>query len=121
MMFRDIDVTNKVLDATMMKFGAVVGNVTNADTPGYKRQEVSFEAQLEAEIEKKGTKNISAKNLRPVTYTDQSTLSYRLDGNNVDIDKEMSELAQVKLRYDTLIQRANAQIRRYTYILQNIK
>ncbi|MDA3732581.1 flagellar basal body rod protein FlgB [Niameybacter massiliensis] len=121
MMFRDIDVTNKVLDATMMKFGAVVGNVTNVDTPGYKRQEVSFETQLESEIQKNGTKNITVENLSPVTYTDRSTLSYRIDGNNVDIDKEMSELAQVKLRYDALIQRANAQIRRYTYILQNIK
>nr|WP_307989445.1 flagellar basal body rod protein FlgB [uncultured Niameybacter sp.] len=120
-MFRDIDVTNKVLDATMLKMNTVTSNITNADTPGYKRQDVSFEAMLEAEIEKNGIKHVSSDNIDPVIYTDQSTLSYRLDGNNVDIDNEMSELAQVKLRYDTLIQRANAQIRRYTYILQNIR
>ena len=120
-MFHNIDVSNKVLDATALKFNTIAANITNADTPGYKRQSVSFEETLRQEIQNNGIKHIDVENLKPTVYTDQATLSYRLDGNNVDIDTGMSELAQVKLRYDTLIQRTNAQIGRYKYILGNIK
>lgn len=120
-MFHNIDVMNKVLDATTLKFNTIAGNISNADTPGYKRQDVSFEKMLIQEIENNGNKNIDVNNLKPAVYTDKATLSYRLDGNNVDVDTEMSELAQVKLRYDTLIQRATSQIGRYKYILSNIK
>ena len=38
---------------------------------------------------------------------DYSTLSYRSDGNNVDIENEMAELATNSLRYNTLIQKMN--------------
>ncbi|MDE6636117.1 MAG: flagellar basal body rod protein FlgB, partial [Lachnospiraceae bacterium] len=41
--------------------------------------------------------------LQPTTYVDQSNLSYRLDGNNVDINTESAELAKNQLRFYTLL------------------
>ena len=41
--------------------------------------------------------------LNATTYTDQANLSYRLDGNNVDIDTENVELAKNQLKYYTLM------------------
>ena len=38
-----------------------------------------------------------------MTYTDQANLSYRYDGNNVDIHTESVELAKNQLKYYTLM------------------
>ena len=40
--------------------------------------------------------------LNPVTYRDHAGFSYRLDGNNVDIETENVELASNQLRYQGL-------------------
>ncbi len=37
------------------------------------------------------------------TYIDNSRLSYRIDGNNVDINTESAYLAQNQIRYYTLL------------------
>ena len=37
-----------------------------------------------------------------MTYRDHATVSYRLDGNNVDIDTENVELASNQIRYQGL-------------------
>ena len=47
--------------------------------------------------------NVELDELEPTTYVDESNLSYRLDGNNVDINTESSELAKNQLRYYTLL------------------
>lgn len=120
-MFNGIDLTNRALDASMMRYNDLSDNIANVDTVGYKRKDVKFEEALIRELDKNGINGIELERVNPEKYTDKSNYSYRLDGNNVDIDKETSELAKAKLRYDTLISRANSQIGRYKYILQNIK
>ena len=40
--------------------------------------------------------------LNPSVYTDSSNYSYRMDGNNVDIDSEQVELASEQIKYKTL-------------------
>lgn len=120
-MFQNLDVINKALDANMLRYDLISNNIANSETVGYKRQDVRFQDILSQEIEMKGIGNIDISKLDSVIYTDNGNFSQRLDGNNIDIDKEMAELSKTKLRYDTLIQRTNAQISRYKYILQNIK
>lgn len=120
-MFDNIDISNKVLDMTMLRYNLLTNNIANSETVGYKRQDVQFQDILTKEIEAKGIDGIDINQLEPVVYTDNASYSQRLDGNNVDIDKEMGELSKEKLRYDTLIARTSAQINRYKYILQNIK
>ena len=45
---------------------------------------------------------IKLNRLNPMTYRDYSGFSYRLDGNNVDIDTENVELASNQIRYQGL-------------------
>ena len=40
-------------------------------------------------------------------YTDAANFSYRLDGNNVDIDTENVELASNQIKYNGLISSIN--------------
>ena len=48
---------------------------------------------------------------RPTIITDNST-SMRMDGNNVDIDTESSELAKNTIYYYTLIQKISSEFTR---------
>ncbi|MGL6173051.1 MAG: flagellar basal body rod protein FlgB [Cellulosilyticaceae bacterium] len=120
-MFHNLDITNKALDGIMLRYNVLSANIANSETVGYKRQDVKFQDLLEKEMSNKGTEGIDINQIEPQVYTDNLSFAQRLDGNNVDIDKEMGELSKTKLRYDTLVQRTNAQISRYKYILQNIK
>lgn len=119
--FQNIDVMNKALDANMLRYSMLTNNIANAETVGYKRQDVKFQDVLAKQVETKGINKIDITQLEPVIYTDDANYSSRLDGNNVDIDQETSELSKTKLRYDVLIERTNSQLSRYKYILQNIK
>lgn len=87
-------------------------NISNVDTPNYKRQDVSFETALKAVISKADAsslnltqvvRNLDYSSLQPIIYTDNAELSYRLDGNNVDIDTEEVELASNQYYYQGLI------------------
>lgn len=120
-MFQNITVTGKALDATLMRQNMISNNISNADTPGYKRVDVKFQELLTKEIEAKGIKGIDAQAIEPYAYIDEASYANRMDGNNVDIDTEMAELAKTKLRYDALIQRTVAQLGRYKSILQGLK
>lgn len=114
-MFSYVDLSSRALDAYMLQQETINKNIANVDTPGYKRQAVSFEKALEQELlYNKGT-------AVPEIYTDMSDFSYRLDGNNVDIENEIRHLTQSKVQYDTISQRAAAQLNKYKTLLQNIK
>ena len=114
-----INLLKSSLDATMLRYNVLSSNIANADTVGYKRKDIKFEDALATEIEKHGLDGV--KNVTPEVYTDTTRVSYRADGNNVDIDVETAELAKTKLKYDTLITRTNSSLSRYKNILQNLK
>ncbi len=107
--FSYINVLDKAADASWIRENAIANNVANVDTPGYKRQDVQFQDILERKL--KSTKytslqdavnNVPLDQLNSRVYTDYGSYSYRLDGNNVDIDTENVELASEQLRYQTL-------------------
>ncbi len=120
-MFHNIDVTTQALNASLTRYNQLANNVANVDTVNYKRSDVEFQSLLANEINAKGRDNINFNNVQPMVYVDGVNNVMRLDGNNVDIDKEMAYLSIENLRYNTLIERANAQIARYNYIFQNIR
>lgn len=120
-MFQSIDLTSKALDALSLRQEVISHNLSNIDTPNYKRQEVEFESILEKELEKNNVSDINLNKINPKIVSDLESYSYRMDGNNVDLDREITELTKNELRYNTLLERTNAQISRYKYILQNLK
>lgn len=119
--FSDIDLMNKAINATMLKKSVISQNISNIDTPGYKRKDVKFESILEEKIKKTDISALNIKEIEPEIYTDYSNSAYRLDGNNVDIDIEMAAEAKVSARYNALITRVNGQLGRFSTILQNLK
>lgn len=106
-----VNVLDKAADATWARSEVLSNNIANVNTPGFKRKDVEFEDYLLAALEgatdsrslSQAVANLDLDGVQAVAYTDMSTLSYRLDGNNVDIDTENVEYASNQIKYNTLI------------------
>lgn len=112
-----INVLDKAADASWVRNDVLANNIANADTPNYKRKDVQFETYLSNAVA--GTDsldetvaNIDFSTLESTTYTEQAGLSYREDGNNVDISTENVELAKNQLKYYTLMNSVNQEFGR---------
>lgn len=112
--FDYVNVLGKAADAAWQRNDILANNISNVDTPGYKRQDIDFESQLrkalgESRYETVDSKvaNLNNTELEAKVYTDLANFSYRLDGNNVDIDTEGVELASNQIKYNGLIDSFN--------------
>ncbi len=99
-----INVLTKAADASWKRNTVISNNIANVDTPNFKRSDLNFEDLLKQELGRSKYVTLDAKigdlhmnHLDPKTYMDYSNYSYRLDGNNVDIDNEEAELASEQL------------------------
>lgn len=109
--FNNIDFYKKALDGISLRNTIISHNIANVNTPNYKRKLVVFEDQLKEAMEKRQVsmrttheKHISNRkaSFQPKILEDKS-LSYRIDGNNVNIDTETAELAKNQIMYNALI------------------
>jgi flagellar basal-body rod protein FlgB len=112
--FDYINVLETSLDATSKRSSIISNNIANVNTPNYKREDISFETELKnAFVNAEGNtvdsrvKNLNLSTLGQNVYTDYSELSYRYDGNNVDIDTENGILAKTQIKYNGLIELLN--------------
>ena len=107
--FSYINVLDKAADASWLREATITNNLANVDTPGFKRKDVDFEGVLK--------KDLHMNHLNATAYTDSSNFSYRLDGNNVDVDTEQVELASEQLRYTALTDSITHEISRFKSVL----
>lgn len=117
--FESKNIIHKALDASWMRNQVIAQNIANVDTPNYKRKTVTFEEQLLQEMSKSDFKNSDVENVDIEVIQENSNLSYRLDGNNVDIDTESAALAENTIRYNALVQSAGYSSLKY--VLENAK
>ena len=122
--FDYVNVLDKAADASWKRETVLANNIANVDTPGYKRKDLDFEGVLKQELGRcKHTsldtkiENLHMDHLNPSVYTDLSNYSYRLDGNNVDIDNEEVEYASEQLRYEGITAGINNEFNRMKYVI----
>lgn len=115
--FDYINILDKAADAAWLRNDAISNNIANVDTPHYKRQDVGFELELQRALGNSHFETMDAKvanvnqreigKLNPYVFTDQADHSYRLDGNNVDIDTENVYLAENQITYNAILDSIN--------------
>ena len=99
------------LDGLAVQQQAILHNLANLETPGYKAKYVTFEDTLrEAQGERY--------DLKAHVYTDEAT-SIRADGNNVDADAESMKLYQNYVQQLYLYQKISGQFTNFRYVLTN--
>lgn len=95
------DLLSKMVDVTAARHKILSQNVANVDTPGYRRLSVSFDEMLAAKMDRHGDKTL--KYVRPEVFEDETSPD-RVDGNNVDIDREMMQINKNTLLNNTFLQ-----------------
>lgn len=116
--FNQIDKLSKGLDASWVRNEVLANNIANIDTPGFKRSDVSFSQILEEQSLKlkttrdKHISNMPSADSSDITIYEDSNTSVRMDGNNVDIENEMNELAKNTILYNYLSQMVSKEIQR---------
>ena len=125
--FGYVDVLKTAADASWLREEVLTNNIANVDTPNYKRQDVEFTTYLKSALEQAGTpastltQKVYEANLSGITtrtYTENTTLSYRMDGNNVDLSTENAELAAEQINYNALIDSMNNEFTRMKAVLK---
>lgn len=121
--FNYINVLGKACDASWTRNSVISNNIANVDTPGFKRQDVQFEDYLMNEVGYTDSlddevADADLDSLNGTTYTDYATVSYRLDGNNVDIDTENSELAKNQIKYYTMLDSVSQEFNRLKSVMK---
>lgn len=121
-----VNILDKAADAANLRNELLTNNIANVSTPNYKRKDLDFESVLQGELA--GEKNLSKavkkanQNLETLdaqVYTDNASLSYRLDGNNVDINTEEARLAENQIKYQALVDLMNQEFARYNTVLSS--
>lgn len=120
-----INLLNTAANASYVRHEVILNNMANVDTPDFKRSDISFENYLKNELASgignmdQKVANVDLSKLKATVYIDQSELSYRLDGNNVDIDMEEANLAENQIRYYTLLDSMTQEFSRIRMVLNN--
>ncbi|MGM9974004.1 MAG: flagellar basal body rod protein FlgB [Clostridiaceae bacterium] len=117
------DLLKKALDASSLRGEIIAQNLSNINTPNYKKYTVSFEDSLANE------KKVSMKSTKIKHYSDgivqqgdirivqDNSTSMREDGNNVDLDLEKVNQAANSLMYNALITEANSRLTSTRYVI----
>jgi len=107
-------VLRKSIDFNMKKVALTASNIANSETPGFKASHMEFDSVLKSATSSgnglamttTNGKHISPHNpdfssLKPNISVDHA--KGRIDGNNVDMEKEMTSLTEARINYDAEI------------------
>ena len=101
-------VLNAVLDVTQLRQRVIANNIANVSTKGFRKQTVRFQEYLDSFVRKPAVEGrrtdfrhiaVPKPMMNPEVYEPQSGVN---DGglNNVDVDMEMTELAENHLFFN---------------------
>jgi flagellar basal-body rod protein FlgB len=105
------NVVAKTLNVTHARHKALVSNIANAETPGYRAKDVNFDAELKRQLSNSissvtmdrtnvGHIGLGKGGNPPIISVDAPSGAAGLDGNTVDLETEMVRLADNTLRYE---------------------
>lgn len=108
-----LNTAKRALDGLAMRQECIGRNIANIDTPGYKAVDVEFEDALEQaqdhltalEVERTDAGHLHvAENGTPFRVSFREGGNARADGNNVEIEQELTEMTETGIRYQTVAQ-----------------
>lgn len=102
------------LNYATAKHQAISDNISNVDTPNYKSKAVVFKNVLndslsnQIETKRTNSKHFSfSQHTKSYQTISRQNTTFNHNGNNVDMDKEMTDLAKNQIYYQGLVDRIN--------------
>lgn len=118
---RSIDLLQREMDVTSLRYQVTANNLANSEVPNFKRSTVNFESELkraiDSEKEAENAFHLNTTNSRhiqvnvPYDYREvqpRRVLDYvstaKANGNNVDAETEANNILQIQMQYRMLTQ-----------------
>ncbi|MCG8453727.1 MAG: flagellar basal body rod protein FlgB [Spirochaetales bacterium] len=130
---RSVDLLQRNLSASWLRDQVISDNIANAETPNFKRSEVSFEAQLSRALASENKASSIGVTTHPKHISFDQKMDYQsvvpkitLDylttaknnGNNVDIERETMERTKNQMMYEMMTYAVNHQFRQINTVLR---
>lgn len=124
--------SSMLLSNSIVRGEAISDNIANVDTPHYKKKEVSFESELARVLNQKEIQKLSLHTTHPrhISFgeikdyqevksriTEEYDTNYRNDKNNVDIEKEVSDLTKNYLHFNAIVNSVNQRFARIKSVI----
>jgi len=117
----------KGLDAEALRQRVIANNVANVNTPNFKKSTVAFESLLKKALGRESLEMITTHpkhfggtprlaELKPEVNLNETT-TMRTDGNNVDIDEEMTNLAANGIQYQATARELSDRISLLSFVI----
>jgi len=103
----ELELMGKLLDVAALRHRVIAGNLSNVNTPNYRRYEVKFEEMFNRAMKQGGADR--AKEIEPQVILDELSPA-KEDGNNVTLEKELGDLMKNSLYFETLTQLLSSKI-----------
>ena len=102
--FNQNDILQSAMQASIVRNDVIQNNIANVDTPNFKRSEVSYESSLQQAVDLANASNnpVDLNTVSTTVYKPYDQNEYRIDGNNVDIEREMLSLYENSVRYSVM-------------------
>jgi len=130
---KTLDLLQKEMAVSTLRRQVISNNIANAETPNFKRSEVSFEAQLNralASEKNSGDKGfltnekhipfnekMDYRKVSPKIVLDYLTTA-KNNGNNVDVEREMMEATENQMMYELMTAAVSHQFRQVNIVLR---
>lgn len=107
-----IGLTERAMDISAFQRNVISNNVANYNTPDFKAVDVRFDEFFKNEemsMKKTNEKHLSFDNDEKAVYVEKDT-KMRFDGNNVDLNKEMTEMIRNNYRFNNAVRAFNKEV-----------
>ncbi|MBN2735455.1 MAG: flagellar basal body rod protein FlgB [Spirochaetales bacterium] len=130
---KNMDILKRSMDVSLLRRDVIANNIANAETPNFKRTDVTFESQLKRALDsekKQSFPNFMTDKRHiafdaPMDYRDvkaNRVLDYltqsKNNGNNVDVEVEMMSALENQLLYQTMVQVVQSEFSRINIVLK---
>ncbi|ALS80030.1 flagellar basal body rod protein FlgB [Planococcus kocurii] len=117
---KSLETMEQALSASTLKQRVHSANIANVDTANYKSKKVDFQAALDTAMNQQSLSSYKTDN-RHLSFSNEAAVGstkvltnnstqYNNNGNNVDMDVEMAELAKNQLWYNAVTERVNGKL-----------
>lgn len=122
----NLEVITKALNGSARRGEMIANNLANVSTPGYKRQDINFKDALKKEMGSQSSVSLKTTKNNHLPFSKQYTSAQsvqnnrinRNDGNSVDIEVEMAELAKNSIYYNVMSKRASGHFSKLNQVIQ---
>ncbi|NBI07850.1 flagellar basal body rod protein FlgB [Senegalia massiliensis] len=124
-----MNLMNTALDGYSKRNEAINNNISNVNTPGYKKNKVSFEENLKEQLNMSNSLKLNTTNSRHIGFknkqintdikiTKDNSYSTRNDDNNVNIDVEMANLTKNTMLYNAIARQVSNESKKIRNIIR---